>query len=65
MECPYCGEELVHWDSFGRVAAHQDGKIFGNIYKCPNEECDSDIFNRYFYERIYPVQEGLKEGYPV
>lgn len=38
FECPFCEAELVHEDSYGRVAAHQDGKIFGQIYKCPNAQ---------------------------
>lgn len=63
MDCPYCGQELEHHDCFGRICRHQDGKIKGDIYKCLNEECDSEMFNFYFY--TYRGQEyHLKEGYP-
>lgn len=38
MECPYCGCELEQIDIYGRLALHQDGKIIGEIYECPNKE---------------------------
>lgn len=31
MECPYCGSELEWEDYFGRITAHQDGKVIGDI----------------------------------
>lgn len=60
FECPYCGEELVCVDYFGRVAKHQDGKILGDIYKCFNEECDR--YEEHFYS--YRDRSELHEGYP-
>lgn len=50
MECPYCGSELEYDDYFGRIASHQDGKIFGDIYRCPkgreeSEDCESSVFH--------------------
>jgi hypothetical protein len=50
MECPYCKEELIHEDYFGRLAAHQDGKRLGEIFRCPNGveqngKCQSELFN--------------------
>ena len=38
MECPYCGEELLHHDSYGLFFTHQSGKKFGDIFKCPNAD---------------------------
>jgi len=29
MTCPYCEEELLDYDHFGRIAAHQDGHMEG------------------------------------
>lgn len=70
MECPYCGEELDHEDYFGRLAAHQDGKALGDIYKCPNgsvesELCDSALFHvagSFYAYRDSP--DTLHDGYP-
>jgi len=60
-ECPECGEELVYHDYFGRICAHQDGHIEGDIYQCPNEDCDS--FQESFHShRSNP--DDLHEGYP-
>lgn len=70
MECPYCEEELNYDDYFGRIAAHQDGKVMGDIYRCPNGQeqngkCDSECFNVagsfYTYRNNDSV---LHEGYP-
>lgn len=67
-ECPICGEELVYHDSYGRVAAHQDGKVFGQIFKCPNGaeqdgSCDSTLFA--VAGSFYTDEAGeLHEGYP-
>lgn len=38
MECPECGAELVHIDSYGLFAGYQSGEKFGDIFKCPNIE---------------------------
>lgn len=68
MDCPYCGRELVYQDYFGRLCSHQDGKVLGDIYKCPWEddenctECDSSAFNSYFH--VYRDIGNLEEGYP-
>jgi hypothetical protein len=61
--CPYCGHELDYHDSFGRFLGHQDGKRVGNIYKCPNEHCESEVFNYYFYDYVTGDLD-LYEGYP-
>lgn len=70
MECPMCGEELVHDDIYGRLAAHQDGVKIGDIYKCPNGTeqngtCESGNFRvAGSWYTILPSDE-LYEGYPV
>ena len=60
MDCPYCGFELNYHDYYGRICSHQDGKIFGDIYTCENEECDH--YQEHFYTRI--GHDELCEGYP-
>ena len=70
MECPYCESELDYEGPFGRLAAHQDGKVFGHVYRCPaghseDESCESSVFHvaGSFYE--YESNPGeLHEGYP-
>lgn len=63
MICPYCNTELVAWDYFGRIADHQDGTVLGDIYKCPNDLCDSYSCNHTFYAyRTNP--DHLYEGMP-
>jgi hypothetical protein len=69
MNCPYCNEELVHEDYFGRVASHQDGKILGEIFKCPNgseqnELCPSENLNVAGAFYLYYSNNELHEGYP-
>ena len=70
MECPYCGEELVHEDVFGRLWSHQDGRIFGDIYYCPNgKEQDGSCYSELFYVAgsFYTYRNNpteLHEGYP-
>lgn len=61
MDCPTCGEELLHEDIYGRLCAHQDGHIAGDIYRCENENCESfmEFFHTY---RSNP--DDLREGYP-
>lgn len=62
MLCPYCDSPLEYEDYYGRLCAHQDGKVLGEIYKCPNEECESGVFNYFFYTS---GEDGdLLEGYP-
>lgn len=60
--CPYCGEQLHYDDYFGRIAAHQDSKVVGDIYKCANEECEA--YQQSFYTYRHNSGE-LREGYPV
>lgn len=70
MECPHCGTELEHEDQFGRFAGFGDGKILGDIYRCPkgreeSEECESSVFH--VAGSFYAFREGnteLQEGYP-
>jgi len=68
MECPICGLEMEHEDFYGRLAAHQDGKVMGEIFRCPNgiEQnglCDSETFN--VAGSFYTDNNGnLHEGYP-
>jgi hypothetical protein len=70
MECPYCGSPLDHYDSFGRLAGFGDGKILGDIYRCPkgqeeSEECESSTFA--VAGSFYTFREGndnLHDGYP-
>ena len=65
MQCPYCNAELEYHDYFGRLCAHQDGQVLGEIYVCQNgreNECDSAAFNGFFH--VYRNDEVLREGYP-
>lgn len=69
IECPSCGAELEHVDMFGRFAGFGDGKVNGDIYRCPvgreQGECDSAVFH--VAGSWYAYREGdtsLKEGYP-
>lgn len=55
--CPYCGHELEEHDSLW-----QKNKKIGEIYKCPNEYCESEAFNYYFYTT--DDCSYLREGYP-
>jgi len=69
MECPYCGNELIWNDYFGHMQYAQHYyeypqswiKHEGDIYKCENENCESENFNYYFYT---DPNGNLKEGYP-
>lgn len=70
MECPYCGEELIYDDYFGRICAHQDGKVLGDIWRCPNGKeqngkCESELFHVagcFYTYRDNDIR--LYEGYP-
>ena len=68
MECPYCGNELEHEDNFGRLASHQDGKVLGEILRCPVGRDGSDCFSSCFHVQgafhIYFSDGQLKDGYP-
>lgn len=56
--CPYCGHELEYHDCI-----LQRSERVGEIYKCPNELCESEVFNYCFYE-LNRDGGGLHEGYP-
>lgn len=67
MNCPCCGAELEHYDSYGRLAVHQDGTVLGEILKCPvgaeEGDCESAVFHvagSYYTD----AQGNLHEGYP-
>lgn len=69
MECPYCDAELEHHDSFGRIASHQDGKVLGDIYICPNGaeqdgSCDSECHSAGSFYTFRDREDDLREGYP-
>ena len=68
MDCPYCGTELEYHDYFGRLAAHQDGHVAGDIYQCPvgreEGECDSASFHVAGMFHIYRNDGVLRDGYP-
>lgn len=59
--CPYCEQELLYHDYFGRLCLHQDGKVLGDIYKCDNEDCE--VYNESFYT-YRDTPDELHEGYP-
>lgn len=68
MNCPYCGLELVHVDSYGK---YPDKQRIGEIYKCPSadyivseeDQCYSSVFDFYFHT-WRPDSIELVEGYP-
>lgn len=69
MECPYCGSELEHEDIYGRLFAHQDGKVLGEILSCPKgreqeEGCQSSCFHVAGAFHVYNNDGVLREGYP-
>lgn len=39
MKCPQCDTQMKYHDYFGRLCAHQDGHIEGDIYICVNDDC--------------------------
>ena len=64
MNCPCCGQELNHHDSFGKYLGNDKWDFSGDIYKCTNEECESEVFNYCFYNYSYRGDDTLQEGYP-
>jgi hypothetical protein len=62
MICPYCGAELEYEDYFGKYLGDWCWDKKGEIYKCPNENCESSDFNYYFYS--FDDRNDLYEGYP-
>lgn len=62
MECPYCSNELDCDDYYGLGIPGRTGfKKLGDIYKCRNEDCESELFNYYFHT---DCAGNLREGYP-
>lgn len=61
MECPYCGDELDCIDYYGYYLGNDNWDKKGDIFKCGNEECESETFNYNFYT---DQQGNLQEGYP-
>jgi hypothetical protein len=65
MHCPYCNSPLVHWDKFGRLAQHQDGKVTGEILICPNDEtCESESVCNLVFHIYNSNPNQIKEGMP-
>lgn len=69
MECPICGSELDYDGPFGRLAAHQDGCVVGDIWRCPrgadqDGSCESEFFHVAGSFHKYREETGLREGYP-
>lgn len=69
MECPICGAELEFCEVFGRLAAHQDGAVLGDIYRCPkgveqDGSCGSETFSVVGSFYVYRSDGMLREGYP-
>lgn len=68
MECPYCGGWLEREDQWGRLAAHQDGKVLGEIFRCQTAieqegKCESETFS--VCGSFYTDEYGdLHDGYP-
>ena len=67
MECPYCGEEMVCDDYYGRRVYAEHYYTYpqswiekeGDVYKCNNEECEA------YQQSFYDDSKGnLYEGYP-
>ena len=61
MDCPYCEQELDYIDYYGHYLGNDGWNKVGDIFKCSNENCDSEIFNYFFYT---DEQDNLHEGYP-
>lgn len=69
LQCPYCGSDLEHHDLFGRFAGFGDGKVNGDIYKCPkgaeeSEDCESSCFHVAGSFYTFRDGDGLYDGYP-
>lgn len=64
MECLYCGEELIHEDSFGTLEALRGNEpLKGYIYRCPNHEGfgDKDLTEDYVQLMQYPTLDVYVE----
>lgn len=67
--CPICGGELEYEDYYGRILAHQDGEVIGDIWRCPNGvkqdgSCESEGFRVAGAYHSTRRTGELCEGYP-
>lgn len=62
MECPYCKKELSYIDKYGKYLGNGNWLNTGEIFQCDNLECESGVFDFFFY--TYEDSEKLYEGYP-
>lgn len=50
-ECLECGGDLEHVDAFGTItsplSSGGDVATHGDIWQCPEEDCDGDWFHTY------------------
>ena len=61
MDCPHCERELDYIDYYGHYLGNDRWNKVGDIFKCLNENCESEIFNHFFYT---DKKDNLHEGYP-
>lgn len=67
LNCPYCDEELIYQDYYGKLKHPEHYWIYprswieraGDIYKCENEDCEA--YEQHFYT---DQNDDLYEGYP-
>ena len=62
MDCPYCEQELLCHDWFGKGILSSNSLKMGYIYKCKNEKCDA--LEVTFYSLESEKHEVAHEGYP-
>ncbi len=63
MICPYCDQELKYHDWYGiNMGFNRSGNKKGDIFKCHNEDCESNSFNYLFYTK--GKSDDLHEGHP-
>lgn len=61
-KCPYCESDLNYHDYYGTgIPGLTPFEKRGEVYKCENQECDSEVFNYHFHT---DKDGDLKEGYP-
>lgn len=66
MECPYCNDELILIDYWGRgIPGTSSFQKRGDIYACGNTDCEAshDYTGTTFYTDS-PNSDDLIEGYP-
>lgn len=66
MRCPYCGQELLWDEPFGKnLRLDYFGNIkpgfekIGDVYRCDNEQCEYQGFFHTYWDN-----DILHEGYP-